>query len=88
MWQPVTLEDHLLWEHSKKHPGIYYLELPLRRLSGPGRERRIDAVFIRDECTCFLSPADYAPETAREALQGSNILVVEAKRALNRTAIG
>ena len=24
------MEDHLLWEHLKWHPGIYYLELPVR----------------------------------------------------------
>jgi len=50
------MEDHLLWEHLKWHPGIYYLELPVRthcHRTGAGGP----ATDGTDILTAFTDPA-------------------------------
>lgn len=88
MWEPSTLEDRLLQEHSKTNPGKFYLEVPVRRLSEPGRDRRIDAVLIPGMPTQFLELCDYSIAEATEAIRQNCVHVIEAKHALNRGVIG
>jgi hypothetical protein len=87
-WEPATLEDRLLQAYSKTHPGTLYLEVPVRLLSEPGRERRMDAVRIPGTTTQFLEASDYSMAEVTEAIRGQSIHVIEAKYALNRGVIG
>lgn len=87
-WEPSSLEDRLLQEYAKTNPGTFYLEMPVRSLSKPGRARRIDALRIPGTRTRFLKSCDYSTAEVSEAAKGQRIHVIEAKHALNRGVIG
>ena len=88
MRSPSTLEDQLLEEHFKTHPGAVYLELRVGLSSGLTDARRIDAVLIPEKATQVYRPNDYSHADAVEAIRHQRIHIIEAKRKLGRGVIG
>jgi hypothetical protein len=88
MWEPSTLEDHLLRAYFDEHPGTALLEFPVSVLNDPSRARRIDAVLIPDTSPKICPLSNYDTDKVKQAIQGKRIHVIEAKYALNRGVIG
>lgn len=87
-WSPTTFEDRLLNKYLNKNPGKLFLEVRVGGSEDTLNARRIDGVLVpHSECKVY-SPGDYTRKDFKQAIDGNNIHLIEAKRTLNRNVIG
>lgn len=87
-WEPLTLEDRLLERYLADNPGELFLEVNVGTGDASHGPRRLDGVLIPGVEPKVHPQDSYSREQALEAIHGSTVHLLEAKRTLNRNVIG
>ena len=88
LWEPITLEDELLYRYLMDNPGELYLEFPVGLASGRTSARRIDGILLPCQKSKIYESGSYEIEELKNKLQDKTIHIIEAKQELNRGVIG
>lgn len=94
VWEPRTLEDHLLHGYWRNRGGKLYLEVPIGGAAGAGKwsndstTRRIDGVCVGFGREVVVRYARERSQDFASEVEKGFVELIEVKAALNRTAIG
>lgn len=88
MWSPKTVEDKLISQYIKKHPGVVFLEVPIYLRNRSENARRIDALILPDNETTIYERGSYSTDDLGNRVCNKSITIIEVKRSLNRPVIG
>jgi 5-methylcytosine-specific restriction protein A len=92
LWVPRSYEDHLLQEYWRRVGGRLYVEVPIGAAGGLGdwpvgsTRRRLDAVRLMNAGDPAI--VRFAVPEFRARVESLGVELIEAKRSLNRGAIG
>lgn len=83
-----SIEDLLISEYNNNFSGDIYKEVPVGQIEDKSRQRRIDAVLIKNNNNKIHQQGEYNLEEFKQKVKNKKIHLIEAKRKLGRAVIG
>jgi hypothetical protein len=83
-----SIEDLLISEYNNNFSGEIYKEIPVGQIENKNRQRRIDAVLIKNNNNKIHQQGEYNLEEFKQKAKNKKIHLIEAKRKLGRAVIG
>lgn len=83
-----SIEDLLISEYNNNFSGEIYKEVPVGQIEDKNRQRRIDAVLIKNNNNKIHQQGKYNLEEFKQKVKNKKINLIEAKRKLGRAVIG